>query len=85
MDPLADCLTALNFWNVIGGPENEIAAKRAVSRYLNTVSSEFDAQRDALDKLAAAWVQTMQPNDPVTVTEYLLHLIQASTAREAAS
>ena len=85
MDPLADCLTALNFWNVIGGPKNEMVAKREVSRYLEAAGSDYGAQKDALDKLAAAWVQQVNPTDPTTVTEYLLHLVRASASKQADS
>ena len=85
MDPLADCLTALNFWNVIGGPENEVVAKDEVSRYLDTAGSDYGAEKEALEKLAAALVQYVQPTDPTTVTEYLLNLVWASPSKPAAS
>ena len=85
MDPLADCLTALNFWNVIGGSANEMVAKDEVSRYLDTAGSDYGAEQEALEKLAAAWVQYVKPIDPTTVTEYLLHLVRASASKRATS
>jgi hypothetical protein len=85
MDALADCLTVLNFWNVIGGPQNEMVAKREVARYLDVDRSKYGAHKDALDKLAAAWVQHVKPTDPTTVTEYLLHLVRTVASKQAAS